>query len=63
MSHMYGSDMNVYRYPYDATQSTVTDKVEALLQRLDMSHGMKELRQDTGLTVSVFDWSQVFSCL
>lgn len=43
--------------PYDRIESTVTQKVEALLQRLDMSSGMQTVSQYySRARLMLFDW-------
>eukprot|EP00698_Gefionella_okellyi_P018214 TRINITY_DN5436_c1_g2_i1.p1 TRINITY_DN5436_c1_g2~~TRINITY_DN5436_c1_g2_i1.p1 ORF type:complete len:1291 (-),score=264.41 TRINITY_DN5436_c1_g2_i1:29-3901(-) len=46
------------RYPFDGLQTSARDKCEALLQRMDMSAGMKAVRSECGPSLVVFDWQQ-----
>ena len=47
------------RYPYENFAAATAQKVEALLQRMDMSNGMQAISAQHSGRVSVFDWYNV----
>ena len=49
--------ISVCRYPFNSVTLPVADRVAMLLRRVDVSDGMRRLRELSLGPVSVFDWS------